>query len=591
MPRYVGNRCIPMPMGNWDKNKEYENLSVVLASNGDSYTSKKNVPKGIELSNTEYWAISSRFNAQLEVQKQRIDNIVALPDGSTTGDAELTDIRVGADGVTYDTAGTAVREQVSSLKEDLVNKIDIVTKAFTDDQFDIGLSTFTWSHYSWVPNNNWWYEQPSGATIGSNIFPVGDNKVINVIPPISEKLRVYIAKYSGTSYTDMVSQVSFTRPTYGIDVSDTPYIRVVIQSNGYGTLTEDIYKQIKVGKFFLPSYKCLDVENTKMSVPSNIYCLKGREFNLYFDNCILGNADDYLYYVDNKNFALYNHKARINSSANLDINATLSIAKGNDAEFNKLNSIPLNIHYRLPYEGTQKIVKVMMIGDSNSYNLADSGFIIDNGISALTVEQIGTQGADDKKCEAYPGKTSDYIVSSQSPFYNNGNFDFSYYMNNNNFSYVDVVTIMFGTNDMFSVGSDVTMFSYIENIVNRYKTMINSIHLYNANVKIAIMLTIPSADSQNGYNNSNHARFKRNLYYLNRRLKEEFDNKENNNIYLLPTNCALDSIYNFSRIEINANDYNTEDKITIYNNTLHCTESGYHQLADVINGFINYISL
>lgn len=126
MPRYVGNRCIPMPMGNWDKNKEYENLSVVLASNGDSYTSKKNVPKGIELSNTEYWAISSRFNAQLEVQKQRIDNIVALPSGSTTGDAELTDIRVGADGVTYNTAGTAVREQVSSLKEDLseeTNKI------------------------------------------------------------------------------------------------------------------------------------------------------------------------------------------------------------------------------------------------------------------------------------------------------------------------------------------------------------------------------------------------------------------------------------------------------------------------------------
>ena len=137
-------------MGNWDKNKEYENLSVVLASNGDSYTSKKNVPKGIELSNTEYWAISSRFNAQLEVQKQRIDNIVALPSGSTTGDAELTDIRVGADGVTYNTAGTAVREQVSSLKEDLVelesgSNLNIIKGKFINNTGDIE-SNIEWSY-------------------------------------------------------------------------------------------------------------------------------------------------------------------------------------------------------------------------------------------------------------------------------------------------------------------------------------------------------------------------------------------------------------------------------------------------------------
>lgn len=137
MPKYIGNRCIPMPMGNWDKTKEYENLSVVLANNGDSYTSKKNVPKGIELSNTEYWAISSRFNAQLETQKKRIDNFVALPDGSTTGDAELTDIRVGADGKAYPNAGDAVRGQVSSLKEDLSNKI---TKFYASNQGETHLA-------------------------------------------------------------------------------------------------------------------------------------------------------------------------------------------------------------------------------------------------------------------------------------------------------------------------------------------------------------------------------------------------------------------------------------------------------------------
>lgn len=65
------------------------------------------------------WDKTTNLKQAMAKQDARISNLAKLPSGSTTGDAELQDIRTGEDGTVYDNAGEAVRGQIGQLKESL----------------------------------------------------------------------------------------------------------------------------------------------------------------------------------------------------------------------------------------------------------------------------------------------------------------------------------------------------------------------------------------------------------------------------------------------------------------------------------------
>ena len=129
---YIGQRYVPKVMGQWDSTQNYEGLSIVIHQ-GDSYTSKKHVPAGIEIDNEEYWVITGNYNAQIADYQNRVSQVEDKIDekaDTTYVDGEVDTLNTAID-AKADT--TYVDSEVDTLNTSINQKADT---SYVDSEVD-----------------------------------------------------------------------------------------------------------------------------------------------------------------------------------------------------------------------------------------------------------------------------------------------------------------------------------------------------------------------------------------------------------------------------------------------------------------------
>lgn len=120
---YIGARYTPKFEGEWKANKEYAALSVVYYNN-KSYVSRKTVPTGTAVTETEFWVESADWNAQVEQYNQNVTQYKAQVD-------------------TYQSSVERYTEQVNQFYADTLHSYETRDEMIADTNIKLGDTLLT----------------------------------------------------------------------------------------------------------------------------------------------------------------------------------------------------------------------------------------------------------------------------------------------------------------------------------------------------------------------------------------------------------------------------------------------------------------
>lgn len=358
-------------------------------------------------------------------------------------------------------------------------------------------------------------------------------------------------------------------------------------------------------------------DNYKCIMPKTMICIVNNEYNIYYNNILrYANITDLINASStNSKIIMYKKFAKYIPTETVDdFNVHFLLYKQCNSVSYCTDDIMIKTIPKNSGAGLNK--KILIIGDSltdadhtskelknlfenddmcvdflgtrqnnsnQEYNNINEGY---SGWRAYTFVCCQNQNEEDG------GSASFRQMSVINPFYNpeksentdNANglppmkFDFSYYMNNQNYSGVDYVFICLGTND-FARGNHNS-----ESEIKRYfDYMIDSIKSYNPDVKIGLWLPPTRALADNAFKSGIDGSLVANKWII-----ENYDNREDENIFLIPAQFVVDpeNDYNITYTPVNPRTPNVTIKTVA--DTVHPKQSGYLKIADLMYGYIKY---
>lgn len=127
--QYVGARYVPVfanPL-EWSDTREYEPLTIVTHQ-GNSFTSMQYTPTGIDIDNTDYWAITGNYNAQVEAYRKE----VAQYDGRITNNTNNIAILKGDLNTVENNLNDRINANAAAIAQENKDRTTNVMLAFGD---------------------------------------------------------------------------------------------------------------------------------------------------------------------------------------------------------------------------------------------------------------------------------------------------------------------------------------------------------------------------------------------------------------------------------------------------------------------------